>query len=133
MFFSMENLQLLQKIVHDQVLLKIWSIHLRNIMEEFDPKKLEIIKDIFNTINTSRGLSRCLFKETRHTTKRVFVRCSQGETSLPLPCLPPPHCSHRDSSWKDPAATHRSLLRVITRTHLHSIAFGPLPTETRIP
>ena len=56
MFFSLENLQLLQKIVHDQVLLKIWSIHLRNIMEEFDPKKLEIIKDIFNTINTSRGL-----------------------------------------------------------------------------
>ena len=59
----MENLKLLQKIVHDQVLLKIWSIHLRNIMPSFDPKKLEIIKDIFATINLSRGLYLCLFNQ----------------------------------------------------------------------
>ena len=28
--FSMENLELLQKIVHDQILLKIWCIHLKS-------------------------------------------------------------------------------------------------------
>lgn len=67
----MENLELLQKIVHDQILLKIWSIHLKSkekgnvyedvdIMTEFDPKKLEIIKDIFNTINMTKMLYECL-------------------------------------------------------------------------
>ena len=70
--FSMENLELLQKIVHDQILLKIWCIHLKSkwllkeckiidIMTEFDPKKLEIIKDIFNTINMTKMLYDCLF------------------------------------------------------------------------
>lgn len=29
--FSLENLQLLQKIIHDQILLKIWCIHLKSI------------------------------------------------------------------------------------------------------
>ena len=62
--FSMKNLQLLQKIIHDQILLKIWCVHLKSrgeglgllidIMDEFDAKKLDIIKDIFATINLNK-------------------------------------------------------------------------------
>lgn len=64
--FSMKNLELLHQIVHDQVLLKIWCIHLQSrsggerkpvdIMDTFDPKMLELIKDIFRTINVEKML-----------------------------------------------------------------------------
>lgn len=59
--FSMKNLKMLQTIVHDQILLKIWFIRLRSmiimfvlsldIMETFEQEKLDIIKNIFDTIN----------------------------------------------------------------------------------
>ena len=107
----MENLKLLQKIVHDQVLLKIWSIHLRNIMPSFDPKKLEIIKDIFATINLSRGLYVCLFNQ--HTKTQLFPsRHSSPPETGNLPC----------SSAPSRASTDRSPLRLTLSLLFHVFA-----------